>query len=42
MVTVYCSSQSGLEMEDVVERCGFDAKVVDHETEADVSPHVAP
>jgi hypothetical protein len=29
-------------MEDVVARCGFDAKVVNHETEADVSPHVAP
>jgi hypothetical protein len=34
--------QSGLEMEDVVARCGFDAKVVNHETEADVLPYVAP
>ncbi len=29
-------------MEDAVERCGFDAEVVNHETEADVSPHVVP
>jgi hypothetical protein len=29
-------------MEDVVPRCGFDAKVVNHETEADVMPHVVP
>ncbi len=29
-------------MEDVVARCGFDAKVVNHKTEADVSQHLAP
>ncbi len=29
-------------MEDVVARCGFDAKVFDHETEADVTPQIAP
>ncbi len=29
-------------MEDVVARCGFDAKVVNNETEADVTPHMAP
>ncbi len=29
-------------MEDVVARCGFDAKVVNHKTEADVLPYVAP
>ncbi len=29
-------------MEDVVARCGFDAKVLDHKTEADVMPHVVP
>ncbi len=34
--------QSCLEMEDLVARCGFDTKVVNQETEADVSPHVAP
>jgi hypothetical protein len=34
--------QSGLEMKDVVARCGFDAKVVNYETEADVLPHVVP
>ncbi len=28
--------QSGLEMKDVVGRCGFDAKVLDYKTEADV------
>ncbi len=37
------SFQSGLEMEDVVARCGFDAKVFDHETEAgDVLPYAVP
>ncbi len=34
--------QSGLEMKDVFARCGFDAKVVNYETEADVLPYVAP
>ncbi len=34
--------ESGLEMEEVVARCGLDAKVVDHKTEADVLPHVTP
>jgi hypothetical protein len=34
--------QSGPEMKDLVARCGFDAKVVNYETEADVLPHVAP
>ncbi len=34
--------QSGLEMKDMVTRCGFDAKVVNYETEADVLPNVAP
>jgi hypothetical protein len=29
-------------MEDMVARCGFDAKVVNHKTEADVMSHVAP
>jgi hypothetical protein len=29
-------------MEDMVARCGFDAKVFDNETEADVLPQVAP
>ena len=29
-------------MEDVVARGGFDAKDVNQETEADVTPHVAP
>ncbi len=29
-------------MEDVVARCGFDAKVVDHKTEVDVTLHVMP
>ncbi len=33
--------QSGLGMKDVVARCGFDAKVVDYKTEADVLPYVA-
>jgi hypothetical protein len=28
-------------MEDMVVRCGFDAKVVNHKTEADVMPHMA-
>ncbi len=34
--------QSCLEMKDVVARCGFDAKVIDCETEADVLPYMAP
>ncbi len=34
--------QSGLEMKVVFGRCGFDAKVVDYKTEADVLPYVAP
>jgi hypothetical protein len=34
--------ESGLEMEDMVVRCVFDAKVIDHKTEADDMPHVAP
>ncbi len=29
-------------MEDVVARCGFDTKVVNHKTEADVLPHMVP
>jgi hypothetical protein len=29
-------------MEDVVARCGFDTKVIGHETEANVPPHMAP
>ncbi len=34
--------QSGLEIKDVVARCGFDAKVVNYEKEADVLPYMAP
>ncbi len=34
--------QSGLEMKNMVTRCGFDAKVINYETEADILPHVAP
>ncbi len=34
--------QSSLEIEDVVARCGFDAKGVNQEADADVLPHVAP
>ncbi len=34
--------QSGLEIEDMVARCGFDANNVNHKTEADVLPHVVP
>ncbi len=33
--------QSGLEMKNVFVRCGFDAKVVDYKTEADVLLYVA-
>ncbi len=29
-------------MEDVVARCCFDARAVDHKTEADAMPHVVP
>ncbi len=34
--------QSGLEMKEVFARCGFDAKVVNYKTEADVLPYMAP
>ncbi len=34
--------QSGLGMKDMVARRGFDAKVVNYKTEADVLPYVAP
>ncbi len=34
--------QSGLEMNDMFARCGFDAKVVNYEAEADVLPYMAP
>ncbi len=34
--------QSGLKMKDVGARRGFDAKVADYKTEADVLPYMAP